>query len=86
MSLVILSPEINRALNLQTSVRTIQRTLRKLGLFYGKVKKLQRLSKAHKQMRVAYATERKDFDYSKVLSAMRKHFSLEQVKNTLGKR
>ena len=47
-----------------------------MGLFYGKVKRLQRLCKAHKQKRVDYATERKNFDYSGALFSDEKTFQL----------
>ena len=38
--------QIQRELNLPVTPHTIQMQLKKLGLFYGKVKKLQKLSKA----------------------------------------
>ncbi len=70
------APQIRREIKTKASVSTIQRTLKKHGLFYGKVKKSQRLSELQRQKRVDYATEMNGFNYGTVLFTDEKTFQL----------
>lgn len=70
------APEIARSLDNKVVDRTIQRTLKKEGFFYGKVVKVERLTEVHKATRVRYCEEMKDFDWSTVLFSDEKSFVL----------
>jgi hypothetical protein len=71
-----MAPQIRLELKKKCSVRTIQRTLKKYGLFYGKIEKIQRLTKHHRQKRLEYATEMKDFNYETTVFSDEKTFQL----------
>ena len=46
--------EIVQALDNKVSDRTVQRTLKEKGFFYGKIQKVEKLTEEHKRKRVAY--------------------------------
>jgi len=48
------SPQIARECETEVSPRTIRRRLREAGLFYGRVLKVEKLTKRHKELRVQY--------------------------------
>ena len=68
--------QIAKELDDKVSPRTVQRTLKKLGLFYGKVKKIERLFPIHKAKRLAYADEKKDYDWERVMFSDEKTFEI----------
>ena len=70
------APEIARQLNNKVSPSTIQRTLKREGLFYGRIKKVERLFERHKKSRVKYAREMKGFEWKSVLFSDEKSFWL----------
>jgi len=55
-------------------VRTVQRVIRRSGLRYQKVKKMEKLTVDHKQRRVDYCNERKDYNWNRVLFTDEKTF------------
>lgn len=70
------APEIARSCKKPVCARTIQRTLKREGFFYGKVIKVEQLTKAHKERRVKYCEEMEGFDWSTVLFSDEKTFVL----------
>ena len=70
------SPQITREMGKKSSVRTVQRRLKEMGLFYGKVQKNEKLTKAQKLNRVAYAKEMKREKWRTILFSDEKTFQL----------
>ena len=70
------APEIARSLDNKVVDRTIQRTLKKEGFFYGKIVKVERLTDVHKKKRVEYCERMEGFDWSSVLFSDEKTFVL----------
>ena len=60
----------------KSSDRTIQRVLKEKGFFYGKVQKIESLTKDHKKKRVAYAEENRKQDWNLVVFSDEKTFQL----------
>ena len=70
------APQISRALDNKVVDRTIQRTLKEEGFFYGKIKKIEKLTKAQKAHRVEYCKEMKGYNWNTVLFSDEKTFQL----------
>jgi transposase len=70
------APQIRRECKIDASPRTVQRELRKLGFFYGKIKKIERLSVKHKELRVEYAQDYEGYEWKKVFFSDEKTFEL----------
>jgi transposase len=70
------APEIARSLGEKVSERTVQRTLKRVGYFYRKVKKIEKLTNTHKKKRVEYCKEMKGSNWSTVLFSDEKTFQL----------
>jgi transposase len=70
------APQIAREMGERSCPRTIQRILRSKGLFYRKVKKIEKLSEAHKQKRVSYCKEMKKENWGTILFSDEKKFQL----------
>lgn len=51
------APQIARECETKVDPRTIRRRLKEVGLFYGKVLKVEKLTKRHKEQRVEYSKE-----------------------------
>ncbi len=70
------APQI--ALECETKVdpSTIRRRLREAGLFYGRVLKVEKLTKAHKERRVQYSKDMQDFKWNRVFFSDEKTFQL----------
>ena len=60
----------------RSSARTIQRILREKGLFYGKVKKIEKLTARHKERRVEYAKQMRKEKWGTILFSDEKTFQL----------
>lgn len=70
------APQIAQELGNKVVPRTIQRKLKEEGYFYGKIKKIERLTKAHKKHRVEYCKEMKGYNWDSVLFSDEKTFVL----------
>jgi transposase len=70
------APEISRQFTKEVNPRTIQRLLKREGFFYGKVKKVEYLTKKHKEQRVRYAEEMDGYNWKTVLFSDEKQFEL----------
>lgn len=70
------APQIARCLKKKVSPITIQRRLKEEGFFYGKIKKIEKLTKAHKQKRVEYSQRMRGYRWDKVLFSDEKDFVL----------
>jgi transposase len=70
------APQIQQNLKKKVSVRTIQRTIKKGGLFYLKIQKIEKLTESQKQKRVEYSKEMKDYEWKNVLFSDEKSFWL----------
>jgi transposase len=70
------APQIASEMGEKSSVRTIQRILKKKGLFYGKVKKIEKLTATNKKNRVAYAKEMRKQNWRNILFSDEKTFQL----------
>lgn len=70
------APQIARECKTKVDPRTIQRRLREAGLFYGKVLKVEKLTKRHKEQRVEYSKEMKNYKWKRVFFSDEKTFQL----------
>ena len=70
------STEIARSFKKKVSPATIQRALKREGFFYGKIIKVEKLTKVHKEKRVQYCEDMEGFDWSSVLFSDEKTFVL----------
>ena len=70
------APQIAVEMGEKSSPRTIQRLLRKKGLFYGKVKKIEKLTENHKRKRVAYCKQMRKENWRTILFSDEKKFQL----------
>lgn len=70
------SPQIARECETEVSPRTIRRRLREAGLFYGRVLKVEKLTKRHKELRVQYSEDMKDYKWKRVFFSDEKTFQL----------
>jgi transposase len=70
------APQIAREMGEKSSVRTVERTLKRKGFYYRKVKKVEKLTEEHKRNRVKYATEMKGYKWRTVLFSDEKTFQL----------
>ena len=69
------APQIAQEIEIDVDPRTIQRRLREAGLFYGKVLKVEKLTKLHKERRVEYSKDMKAYNWKRVFFSDEKHFS-----------
>ena len=70
------APQIARECKKKVSTRTVRRELRKGGVRYLKIKKVEKLSEAHKKKRVEYSKRMEGYDWDKVLFSDEKTFFL----------
>ena len=69
----------------KVSPRTIQRELRRLGFFDGKIKKREKLSARHKQLRIEYAQITKDMSGPRCSGVTKKHLNSGHRRAMLGR-
>jgi transposase len=70
------APQIAREFEIEVDPSTIRRRLREAGLFYGRVLKVEKLTKRHKELRVQYSKEMKDYKWKRVFFSDEKTFQL----------
>jgi hypothetical protein len=70
------SPQIAQKLKKKASVRTIQRTIKKEGKSWMRIRKIEKLTEAQKEKRVEYANEMKGYEWKNVLFSDEKTFWL----------
>lgn len=70
------SPQIAQKLKKKASVRTIQRNIKERGQSWMKIKKIEKLTKAQKEKRVAYSVKMKGYEWKNVLFSDEKTFWL----------
>lgn len=70
------APQIARECEVEVDPSTIRRRLREAGLFYGKVLKVEKLTKSHKERRVQYSEDMKGYKWKKVFFSDEKTFQL----------
>jgi transposase len=70
------APQIAQEIEIDVDPRTIQRRLREAGLFYGKVLKVEKLTKLHKERRVEYSKDMKAYNWKRVFFSDEKTFQL----------
>ena len=70
------APKIARECEVEVDPSTIRRRLREAGLFYGKVLKVEKLTKSHKERRVQYSEVWKDYKWKRVFFSDEKTFQL----------
>jgi transposase len=70
------APEIAHESKKKIGVRTVQNTLKKAGIKYLKIKKVEKLSQAHMERRVKYSRDMKGYKWNKVLFSDEKTFYL----------
>ena len=70
------SREIAQESQIEVDSRTIRRRLREAGLFYGRVLKVEKLTKRHKELRVKYSNDMKDYKWKRVFFSDEKTFQL----------
>ena len=70
------APQITRECNKDVAERTIQRELKRAGFFYRKIKKVEKLTKRHKQLRVEYSNKMKGYAWRTILFSDEKTFQL----------
>lgn len=70
------APQIARECKKKITPRTIQRTLKREGLFYGKIKKVESLTTRHKEQRVEYAENMEGYNWKSVFFSDEKQFEL----------
>jgi transposase len=70
------STQIAQECETEVSARTIRRRLREAGLFYGRILKVEKLTKRHKELRVQYSEDMKDYKWKRVFFSDEKTFQL----------
>jgi transposase len=70
------APEIARECRKKVSTRTVQRQLKRGGVKYFKIKKIEKLTQAHMERRVEYSNEMKGYEWNRVLFSDEKTFYL----------
>lgn len=70
------APQIARECEIDVDPSTIRRRLREAGLFYGRVLKVEKLTKRHKEGRVQYSKDMKDYKWKRVFFSDEKTFQL----------
>jgi transposase len=75
------SRQIAQESQIEVDPRTIRRRLREAGLFYGRVLKVEKLTKRHKELRVKYSNDMKDYKWKRVFFSDEKTFQLGVTPN-----